>query len=115
MAKLPLNFETGGAEVLPGDNSTNHVADFGIKVGNILGMVMTVALLVLLFYLIWGGFEWITSAGESGKLEKARNRMMHAILGILILSGTLALFMFVQYLLGINIITFGTGPFPSGS
>lgn len=106
MQTLPLNFESPGASVLPGGNSTDHEADFANKIGNILSIVMTLALLFLLFYLIWGGFEWLTSGGDSSKLEKARNRMLHAIVGILILSGTLALFMFVEYLLGIDVITF---------
>ncbi|MCB9801425.1 MAG: hypothetical protein H6773_04540 [Pseudomonadales bacterium] len=41
--------------------------------------------LLVLFYFIWGAFEWITAGGESGKLEKARLRMMHAVVGLLIL------------------------------
>ena len=41
--------------------------------------------LLVLFYFVWGGIEWITAGGDSGKLEKARLRMMHAVVGLLIL------------------------------
>ncbi len=41
--------------------------------------------LLVLFYFAWGSIEWITAGGDSGKLEKARLRMMHAIIGLLIL------------------------------
>ncbi len=41
--------------------------------------------LIVLLYFIWGGLEWVSSGGDAGKLEKARARMMHSIIGLLIL------------------------------
>lgn len=108
MQDLPLDFEAVGTSALQGNNTTDHRGEFGSLVGGILSVLMVVALLILLFYLIWGAFEWLTSGGDSSKLQSARNRMLHAIVGILILSATLAIFMFVQYLLGIEILTFTT-------
>lgn len=46
---------------------------------------INIGALLVLFYFVWGAFEWITAGGESGKLEKARLRMMHAVVGLLIL------------------------------
>lgn len=113
MDEVPLNFEAMGIPFLPGNNSTDHNADFGNTLGGILNIIMIVALLILLAYLILGAFEWMTSAGDSSKLQKSRDRMLHAIVGILILSASLAVFMFVQYLLGIEIIGIDLGA-PTG-
>ncbi|MDQ5950951.1 MAG: hypothetical protein QG639_228 [Patescibacteria group bacterium] len=109
MEEVPLEFEAMGIPFLPGNNSFDHNADFGSTVSNILNIVMVIALLILLVYLIFGAFEWMTSGGDSSKLQKARDRMLHAIVGILILSSTLAVFMFIQYLLGVEIIGINLG------
>ena len=78
----------------------------GILIGRLLGIVLVVALIILLLYLILGAYEWITSAGDSAKLQSARNRMLHAILGMLILASVIALFNLVQYVLGIDLLQF---------
>lgn len=106
MQELPLNFEGIGTSALQGNNTTDHEADFAERVGGLISLAMGVAFFILLIFLIWGAFEWMTSAGDSGKLQSARNRMLHAVVGILILSSTIALFMFVQFLLGVEFLTF---------
>lgn len=47
--------------------------------------IINIGGLLVLFYFVWGAIEWITAGGESGKIEKARLRMMHAVVGLLIL------------------------------
>ena len=109
MEDVPLEFEAMAIPFLQGNNTMDHNANFGNTLGGTLDIVMVVALLILLAYLICGAFEWMTSGGDSGKLQKARDRMLHAIIGILLLSATLAIFMFIQYLLGIDIISIDLG------
>lgn len=38
-----------------------------------------------LFYLIWGGFKWITSGGDQKGVEGARNHIVAAIIGLIII------------------------------
>lgn len=114
MQTIPLNFEAMGLNMLPGNNSMDHEADFTTLIGSVISIVMIVALLILLFFLIWGAIEWMTSSGDNTKLQNARNRMLHAIVGVLVLSATIAIFMFVQYLLGIEVLTF-EGRLPGGT
>jgi hypothetical protein len=54
-----------------------------------------------------GAFEWITSGGDKGKAEKARDKMTQAVIGLVILISAVAILMFIQQLLGICIINFG--------
>ncbi|OGJ37487.1 MAG: hypothetical protein A2383_00485 [Candidatus Pacebacteria bacterium RIFOXYB1_FULL_39_46] len=53
------------------------------------------AITVLVFFIL-GAFEWITSEGEKGKLEKARNRIMQAIIGLIILVGSFVILSFIS-------------------
>lgn len=47
--------------------------------------VISIGAILVLAYFIWGAVEWITSAGDSAKLQSSRNRMLHAIIGLFLL------------------------------
>ncbi|MEX0896300.1 MAG: pilin [Patescibacteria group bacterium] len=102
-----LDFQGQGDTLQGSSTTTDFGASFGSWLGNLMSILMTVSFLVLLLYLIWGAFEWITSAGDSSKLQNARNRMLHAIIGMIILASVTALILFVQYILGVEILEFG--------
>ncbi len=91
---------------LLGANGTSAGARFAAILGTLLQAVMAIALLILFYFLISGAFDWLTSGGDKSKIESARNKIMNGIIGILILSSTLAIFMFVQTILGISVLTF---------
>ncbi len=61
----------------------------GIKTGSKIiatgiGVAFVVAIIVCLFFIIWGAVNWITSGGDKQKLASARNRIMYAIIGLLL-------------------------------
>jgi hypothetical protein len=91
---------------LLGADGTSNSARFGGLLSTIFQAIMVIALLLVLFYLVWGAFDWITSAGDKGKLDSARNKMMNAVMGIIILSATTAIFIFVQWFIGVQVFTF---------
>ena len=79
---------------------------FGMFFGNIMTAIMTLAAIMVFGFLIWGAVEWITSAGDSSKLEKARNRIGNAVIGLIILAATTAIFLVLEGFLGIDVLTF---------
>ena len=81
------------------------VTGYGILLWN---AVIIAGGLVVLLYFIWGAMEWLLSAGEASKLQSARNRMIHSVIGIMILASVIAVFMFVQYVMGVEFINFTT-------
>lgn len=42
------------------------------------------AIVLALFFLVWGGIQWITSGGDKTKIQDARKKMMYAIIGLII-------------------------------
>jgi hypothetical protein len=58
-------------------------------------LVFFVGGLLLLGYLLYGAFLWITSGGEEDKVAKARNTMMYAVIGIVLLVASLVIFVVV--------------------
>ncbi len=51
---------------------------------NIVISAITLAALLALIFLIWGGFKWITSGGDKAKVEAARNTIIAAIVGLIL-------------------------------
>lgn len=79
---------------------------FGILFSGIIGVAMVIAVILVFVYLIWGSIEWITSSGDKGKTEGARNKISNAIVGILILAASIAVFTLLEKFLGIDVLTF---------
>lgn len=42
------------------------------------------AIVLALFYFIWGGINWITSEGDKQRLAQARQKIVFAIIGLVI-------------------------------
>lgn len=89
-----------------GTSSDVFKQQFANLIGSVLSIVITIGVLMLLLYLVWGAFSWITSGGDKGKVEEARNRMTTAVIGIIVLSSSVAIFMLVQQILGICVLDF---------
>lgn len=73
--------------------------------------------IAVLIYFLWGAFEWITAGGDSGKLGNARNRMLHAAIGLIILVSSFTILGFISSLLfgdNFNLLEL-TFPSPDGS
>lgn len=71
-------------------------------ISTILRSIMLLSGLLVFLYLIWGGIEWITSGGDKGKTENARNKITAAIIGLVILAASYAIFQLVLKLLGVD-------------
>ncbi len=56
---------------------------------------MSVGALAVIIFFIWGAFEWITSGSDSKGAEKARNRIMNAIIGLIILVSSFVIIGFI--------------------
>ncbi|MFA6005604.1 MAG: hypothetical protein WC775_03935 [Patescibacteria group bacterium] len=60
--------------------------------------------LMVVYNLLYGGFEWIQSTGDKEKVAKARNRITNALIGFVILFATVAIIIAIE-----QIFSFGLG------
>lgn len=60
--------------------------DFGRVVGNGIIFVFVLAIILALGYLVWGAIKWITSEGDKGHVETARNQIVAAVVGLVIIA-----------------------------
>ena len=70
--------------------------------------VMVVGGLMVLVFFIQAAIEWITAGGDSGKIQKARDRMIQSVIGLFLLVFSFVIINFISNLLfggtGFNIL-----------
>ncbi len=75
------------------DNPVQGVANL---IGFMIQIVFFIGGIAALFYLLWGAFEWITSEGQKEKLQKAQQKMVSAVVGLLLIVVAFTIFAFVM-------------------
>jgi len=81
-------------------------SNIGVLLGNIIIAAMVIAGLMVFFYLIMGGIQYISSGGDKAQAEAARNRITYALIGLVIVVGSFAITKLIEAFFGINIINF---------
>jgi len=78
-------------------------ADPSKVITNILTIIFMAAILLVLFFLILGAFQWITSGGDKEKVGHARGTIVNALIGLAILALAFLIINIVGGILNINI------------
>ena len=80
-----------------------QIEDLGKFVSNAAGVALVIAAILVFVFLIWGGIQWITSGGDKGKTEEARNRITAAFVGLAIVAAAWAVVQLISTFFGIDI------------
>jgi len=88
------------------------ISDIGKLLSAVVGLLLILAGIMAFLYLILGGIQWITAGGDKAGMETARNKITHAIVGLIIVGAAWAVMILVQNFLGVTIIG-GTLTLPS--
>lgn len=78
-----------------GCSGTGTSAQLPYTVRNILYAIIGVAGLVAVIFVIVGGVSYMTSQGDPGKLQKAKNTILYAVIGLIICALAFAIVSFV--------------------
>ncbi len=90
-----------GGEVITGPLDPAKFTNLASLVNNSLTFVFAIAGILLLLYLIWGGFDYLTSMGDPKKAEAANKKLTSAIIGIIIIFISYWVIQLAEYLLNI--------------
>jgi len=95
------------ADITISQPTTVKITEIGTLISAVVGTLLIVAALITFVYLILGGIQWITSGGDKTAMEAARNKITHAIVGLVIVGSAWAIMALVQNFLGISVIGSG--------
>lgn len=87
------------------------INDIGVLIGAVFAALLIFSAVLTFLFLIMGGIQWITSGGDKAGLEAARNKIVNAIVGLIIVASAWAIMLLVQNFLGIDIFG-GTATLP---
>lgn len=62
----------------------NKATDATVIIGTIIKGALGVLGSLALLMMVWGGFQWLTSAGNTEKVEKGTSTMLWAIIGVVV-------------------------------
>lgn len=80
-------------------------------VGGIITFITIIAGLWFMIQFIIAALQWISSGGDKGLLETARNRMLHAVIGLVIIVAAYILVGLIGLIVGLDILNFATSIF----
>jgi hypothetical protein len=107
-------FGTPVSETVANDAGSSGGAGYGLinplggrtvttLIADLIKWISGLAGTFFMIYLLWGGFEWMTSAGEPKKIQSAQDRMTSAMFGIIII---FTAYFIVEALIGVTNIRF---------
>lgn len=85
---------TGSDFGLPGGGG-NGATEAQQFIQSIINVALTFVGLIALGFLIYGGFQYITAAGDEGKAESAKKTILYAIIGLIVIGLAAAVVNFV--------------------
>ncbi len=74
----------------------NPIEGIGTFIIFLIQMFLIIAAIAALFYMLWGAFDWINSGGDPDNIAKARQKITHAVIGIILTVAVLGIFVLVS-------------------
>ena len=66
-----------------------------IKIGKFIGVVLSFVGVIFFILVIYGGFLWMTARGDSGQVDKAKDLLYAAVIGLVIVLAAYAITSFI--------------------
>lgn len=95
--------------IVPGATGTVHgplsskFTNIASVVNNAVPVLFAISGIALFIYLVWGGFDYLTSLGEPKKAESGKNRITAAVVGFILLFSAFWILQLVDFVFGFKI------------
>jgi len=94
----------GNATITTGLEGRVSFDNIGTLLGNIIIAAMVISGLMVFFYLIMGGIQYISSGGDKAQAEAARDKITYALIGLVIVIGSFAIIKLIEQFFGLSIL-----------
>ncbi len=85
-----------GSTVIPPDTGIGQIVAF------LVAFIVIIAFLAALLYIVIGALQWITSGGDKQKVADARNHIIAAIIGLIVIALSFVIINVVLQALGLG-------------
>ncbi len=88
---------------LLGTGGTEKGAEIvGKIIGGLIGIFFVIGFVLSLLHFVFASIKWITAGGDKSQLENARERMIQALVGLILLAAVWAVMKVVGTIIGID-------------
>lgn len=87
-----------------GTENADFIASLELYVGDAIGAITVLASLFFIVYSFLAAYQWATAGGDSGKIEKAKNRFVWGTLGLILIVASYSIVGLIGSLIGISIL-----------
>lgn len=77
-------------------------------ISDIIGIITILAGLFFIVFAFVAAFEWVTAGADSGKVAKARDRLLWSTLGLILIVAAYSIIGLIGTIVGINILDLGS-------
>ena len=88
----------------PSSGGIDPNTDTGVIISNAVSIIFVVGVIAVLFMLISGAYSWIASGGDKEAVGKARQRIIQALIGLLILAVSFLIAKIAGQVVGIDLL-----------
>ena len=91
---------------VPTNSGFENLTDvsIGALISSAIQLVLVLAAIIFFFILVIGGIKWITSGGDKGQTEAARNQITAALVGLVIVFAAWAIIQLIGGFFGVNLL-----------
>lgn len=86
-----------GADYPAGAGTPNTIPQ---TIGTLVSIVLSFVGAIFFIYIVIAGLQWMTAGGEEEKVEKAKTRIMNAIVGLAVTVAAFFITWFISHTLG---------------
>lgn len=98
-ALLAQSVNIGGTSI---KGPLEGIDNLGDLINKIVPFIMSLAGILLFFILMWGGYDYMMSQGEAGKVKSARAKITAGVVGFILLLLSYLMTKFLSYIFGVG-------------
>ncbi len=87
------------------DSGTAGAGILAIYIAVLIQTSIVLGGLAVLLYMFLGALGWITAGGDTGKIDKARDRIVQSLIGLAVIVSVVALATFIGPVFGLDLLT----------
>lgn len=86
----------------PIEGPLENINTVGDLINRLLSFLMPLAAIILLFVLIWGGYDFLMSGGTPDKIKAAQGKITAGLIGFFILIFAYLIVKIITFIFGVN-------------